>query len=229
MVRGFLTDLGSRWNEIPNEMRNNFLHIVLDRILVQEEGNHFHVQIIWRSGFTQNLVVYRPANCRRKSAWSEEEESLILEHYATASPQEFAEMLPDRPWHEIHRRAQRLGVKRGWSDRTGTSNPHWTPEEDQVLRDYDECVIAYSEMPDALPNRSQAAIIRRANILGIDLTRQRIVWRFVDTFHDGDHNSEWEICHAWPPPRTCELSGSVLSSTWTVAMTAQALTLSSSL
>jgi hypothetical protein len=184
MVREFLADLGSRWDEIPNEMRNNFLHIVLDRILVQEADNHFHVQIIWRSGFTQNLVVFRPAICLRKNAWSEEEESLILEHYATASREEFAQMLPDRPWHDIRRRANQLGVQRGWPDRTGTSNPHWTTEEDQVLRDYDESVIAYSEMLDALHHRSPAAIRRRANILGIDLKRQRIVWRFVDTFHD---------------------------------------------
>lgn len=184
MVREFLADLGTRWEEIPVDLRNNFLRVILDRILVEEKDQRFDVQIIWRSGFDQKLVVFRPAGSRRKASWSEQEETTIREHYATASPEELTGMLPGRPWHEIRRRAQKLGVQRGWSDRTGTPNPHWTPDEDQVLRDYDECQIAYSEMLEALDSRTPAAIQRRANILDIDLKKTRIVWRFVDSFDE---------------------------------------------
>jgi hypothetical protein len=54
----------------------------------------------------------------------------------------------------------------------------------QVVRDYDECRIAYTEMLEKLSHRTQAAIQRRARILGVDLRKTRIVWRFVDSFED---------------------------------------------
>jgi DNA invertase Pin-like site-specific DNA recombinase len=186
MVREFLTNLSTRWDEIPNKMRNNFLSVILSRILVEEEDDHFNLRIIWRSGFEQRLVTFRPPTSVRKHRWSQEEEALIRKHYPTALPEEMIEMLPSMPWHEIRRRAHRLGVGRGYSDRTGTRNPHWTPEEDRALRDYDECKIAYTEMFEALSHRSYAGIRRRANILGIDFAKRRIVWRFVDSFHENE-------------------------------------------
>jgi DNA invertase Pin-like site-specific DNA recombinase len=184
MVREFLSDLDTRWDEIPNEMRNNFLRVILNRILVQEEGDHFNVCIIWRSGYEQRLIIFRPATSARKRRWTEQEKALIREHYTTASREELERMLPGREWREIQRHAHHFGLKRGRPDRTGTKNPHWTPEEDQVLRDYDECRIAYTEMLEALSHRSYGGIRRRAGILGIDLTKYRIVWRFVDTFQE---------------------------------------------
>jgi hypothetical protein len=54
----------------------------------------------------------------------------------------------------------------------------------QVVRDYDECRIAYTEMLEKLSHRTQAAIQRRARILGVDLRKTRIAWRFVDSFED---------------------------------------------
>jgi hypothetical protein len=186
MVRDFLTDLRTRWDEIPNEMRNNFLGVILDRILVEEEGDHFNVCIVWRSGLEQRLVTFRPSASLRKNRWSEEEESLIREHYPAASQEELMMMLPDRPWHEIRRRAHRLRISRGYPDRTGSENPHWTSEEDQVLFDYDECRIAYAEMLRALAHRPYAGIRRRAKILGIDFGKRRVVWRFVDSFLEND-------------------------------------------
>jgi hypothetical protein len=101
-----------------------------------------------------------------------------------ASREEMMEMLPGRPWHEIRRCAHKLKVKRGFPDRTGTKNPHWTPEEDRVIREYDEGRIAYSEMLEALEDRPYAGIVRRAGILGMEFSKRRIVWRFVDSFHD---------------------------------------------
>jgi DNA invertase Pin-like site-specific DNA recombinase len=61
MVREFLTDLGTRWDEIPNHMRNAFLRVILERILVKEVNDYFHLEIHWRTGFTQKIIVYRPA------------------------------------------------------------------------------------------------------------------------------------------------------------------------
>jgi len=72
MVREFLADLRTRWKEIPVYLRNNFLRVILDRILVEEKDQRFDVQIIWRSGFEQKLVVFRPADSRRKASWAKD-------------------------------------------------------------------------------------------------------------------------------------------------------------
>ena len=51
---------------------------------------------------------------------------------------------------EANGRDHRLRINQGFPDWTGTKNPRWTLEEDQIIRDYDECRIAYSEMLEAL-------------------------------------------------------------------------------
>jgi hypothetical protein len=165
-------------------MRNNFLRVILDRVLIEEADYHFNVRVIWRSGFEQKLITFRPPTSLRKRRWSEEEKTIVREHYPTASRDEMMDMLLGCPWHEIRRCAHKLKVKRGFPDRTGTKNPHWTPEEDQIIRDYDEGRIAYSEMLEALEDRPYAGIVRRAGILGMEFSERRIVWRFVDSFHD---------------------------------------------
>jgi hypothetical protein len=53
MVREFLTDLSTRWDEILNQMRNNLWRGILDRILIEKTDYHFNVHVIWRSGFEQ--------------------------------------------------------------------------------------------------------------------------------------------------------------------------------
>jgi hypothetical protein len=190
MVREFLTDLGTRWDEIPNHMRNAFLRVILERILVKEVNDCFHLEIHWRTGFTQKIIVYRPAVSLPKTRWTEEEETLIRQHYPTSTPEEMMTLLPGRPWDEIRRRAHLLTVKRGFPDMTGSKNPHWTDEEDQILRDFDTCKIAYTEMLVLLGHRSYAGICRRARVLGIDLRKRRIVWRLVDSFEENVQSCE---------------------------------------
>jgi len=186
MVREFLGNLWTRWDDIPTDMRNNFLRVILHRVFVEEEDDHFNVRIVWRSGFEQRLTTFRPSTSVRKYRWTEVEETLIRQHYETASHGELLKMLPGRLWREIIRRAHKLGLKRGYPDRTGTKNPHWTPEEDAVLRDYDAGKIAYNEMLESLGCRGCAGIRRRAKILGIELNKRRIVWRFVDAITETD-------------------------------------------
>ncbi len=165
-------------------MRNAFLRVVLDRILVEEVEDRFHLEIHWHSGFKQKLIVYRPAVSLPKTRWTEQEETLISQYYSTSTPEEMMKLLPKRPWDEIRRRARLLTVKRGFPDMTGSKNPHWADEEDQTLRDFDICKIAYTEMLVLLGHRSYAGICRRARVLGINLRKRRIVWRLVDSFEE---------------------------------------------
>ncbi len=202
MVREFLANLGTRWDEIPNDMRNAFLRVVLDRILVEEVEDRFNLEIHWHSGFKQKLIVYRPAVSLPKTRWTEQEEVLIQQHYSTSTPEEMMRLLPRRPWDEIRRRAHLLTVKRSFPDMTGSKNPHWTDEEDQILRDFDICKIAYTEMLVLLGHRSYAGICRRARVLGIDLRKRRIVWRLVDSFEENVQSCGLRYAARrpeWPP------------------------------
>ena len=198
MVREFLTNLGTRWDDIPNDMRNSFLRVILDCVLIEERKGQFNMRIIWRSGFEQRLVIFRPATSSRKRKWTEEEKKVLYEHYATASREELEEMLPERDWQAIKHKAYLLGLKRGYPDRTGIKNPHWAPEEDQILRNYDECKIGYSEMLEALRHRPRSGIVYRAQKLGILLRKRRIVWRFVDVTDENGSSPG-------PPPRRCKM------------------------
>jgi hypothetical protein len=176
MVREFLGNLGSRWDTVPVEMRNAFLHVILDRILVQPAYDHFDVRINWRSGFEQRIVIFRPSITMPKIYWSEAEDAIIREHYPTALPVDLMRLLPGRLWEQIGRRATKLGLKRDPNCRPEGNKRPWSPEEDQALRDYDECRISYLEM--------------RAWKLGIDLGKRRIMWRFATSEVNDERGSE---------------------------------------
>lgn len=190
MVREFLGNLGTRWDTIPVEMRNAFLHVILDRILVQPAYDHFDVRINWRSGFEQHIIIFRPSITMPKLYWSEAEDAIIREHYPTALPADLMRLLPGRLWEQIGRRATKLGLKRDPNCRPEGNKRPWSPEEDQALRDYDECRISYLEMRAALSDRHPAALHQRAWKLGIDLGKRRIMWRFATSEVNDERGSE---------------------------------------
>ncbi len=182
LVNEFLADLRTHWSEIPEVQQNRFLRVIIDRILLEQENDHFNVEILWRTGAEQRLILFRPANSRPRDRWTEEEEQLLRAHYCSATRAQLLALLPTREWKEILRRGHHSGLRRGKPDITGRPNPHWTAAEDQVIRDYDAGRIGYEELLAQL-DRPYTGIRRRAtDVLGIDPKRKRIVWRFVDSF-----------------------------------------------
>ncbi|MFN8455331.1 MAG: hypothetical protein U0401_11805 [Anaerolineae bacterium] len=55
MVRSFLENLDRAWDDTPNGLKNAFLAIMLNRILIWPETTTIRVQLIWRVGLTQEI------------------------------------------------------------------------------------------------------------------------------------------------------------------------------
>jgi hypothetical protein len=196
MVREFLGNLKSKWAEVPVNLRNNFLRVILDQILVTDFDNYLHLKIMWRSGKVQSLISFRPAAATKKRRWNRSEDDILRSHFAQTPLEEILQLLPNREWSEITHRTHLLGLKRKRAETNGKPNPHWTVAEDEVLRSFDRQELSYWEMLKKLENRTYAGIRRRCDILGIRLAGRRIVWRFVESVNDNEL-SRGEGCGRW--------------------------------
>lgn len=99
------------------------------------------------------------------SRWSSEEDQILRTHGPTSTARELAGML-NCSRQRIYQRARRLKITLVKEPPHGDKR-QWPPKEDQVLRDLAD--IAIEELDKYLPTRSQAAIARRAQRLGITL------------------------------------------------------------
>src|SRR5205823_5977826 len=96
-VRAFLADIRSGWARQPLALRNEFLRLVLDRIVVDVRPGQVEATVIWRSGAQHRLVIERPLESRGgKTRWTEAENAWLRERYPTAEADELLEGLPGR-------------------------------------------------------------------------------------------------------------------------------------
>ncbi len=138
MVRDFLSNIESRWDELPGEMQNEFLRIVLERILIYPEGDRFRAVIYWRTGLEQELLIHRPPYpFSGDNRWTPEEDEIVEKHYATMPQLQLEKLLPNRTWEAIHCRAKAKGIRRERTYCSATGKyRRWTREEDELVKRY---------------------------------------------------------------------------------------------
>jgi len=83
--REFLSDLPALWGNADNELRNHFLHIVLQGVYVLRESTFYDVMILWYNGEQDFIRIHIPPRFWRRDKWTEEQEQYLRENYATAS------------------------------------------------------------------------------------------------------------------------------------------------
>lgn len=178
-VRNFLVNLSTYWDSQPNDLKNAFLQLVLEKIVVWPGRRTIRARIYWRTGLEQEILIHLPPSDRRH-LWSDAELSILKQHYETTPRSELMALLPDRTWKQIVKKAKKLGLKRDKS--LGTRSPsrgQYTPEEDALIRLYYEGEISRSELLARL-NRTEQSIRGRARRLGLKKKYKDVTWEWIE-------------------------------------------------
>ncbi len=106
----------------------------------------------------------------KRSAWTKEEEEIVLKHYGTMPVKELQEKyLPNKTVPAVSGKARSLGI-------TSTGSTFWTEKEDEILKKY------YGKIPNKelkekyLPDKTASAISHRAKRLGIKSVQAKEAW-----------------------------------------------------
>ncbi len=93
----------------------------------------YKMNIMWRDTTwgVDTIIAIRQGN--PSTRWTPENDTLLGEHYATATRQELMRIFPDRPVTAIYRRAATLGLKKTKEDRESGKPPF---ADDLSLMDY---------------------------------------------------------------------------------------------
>jgi Recombinase len=177
-VRAFLADLRTGWDRQPASLRNEFLCLILDRILVQAERDAVEATIVWRSGAEQQLWIERPLHQRGgKVRWTDADNAWLRAHYASSTTQALQARFPDRGYPAIRRQAQTLGLKRPPRGRPKPKGLTWSEVENALLHAYASGEMSAAELSAQLPGRSWDAIASQGQVLGLPLRRKSIYYQ----------------------------------------------------
>ena len=177
-VRAFLADLHTGWDGQPASLRNEFLRLILDRVLVSARHDAVEATIVWRSGAEQHLWIERPLHQRGgKVRWTDADNEWLRAQYAASTPQDLHARFPDRGYYAIRRHAETLGLKRSTRGLPKPKGVVWSEEENAELRAYATGEMSAAELSARLPGRSWGAIASQGCVLGLRLRRKGVYYQ----------------------------------------------------
>jgi|Deesub1362B_J571_1020462.scaffolds.fasta_scaffold37823_2 hypothetical protein len=112
LVKAFLANLSTGWDCQPNDLKNAFLQLMLDRVVIYHSTATIRARIVWRTGLEQEILIHRPPANSRSPRWTEAERAIVREYFETASIDELMAMLPRRSWLAITLQGRRMGLSR---------------------------------------------------------------------------------------------------------------------
>jgi Recombinase len=179
-VRVFLADLRTGWDQQPPRLRNEFLRLMLDRVVVNVDCDHVEATMTWRTGVQQQLWIERPLIRRSgKAPWTEAENIWLRAHYATAPRETLQKRFPHRTHMAIRKQAATLGLKRPQQGKSKPKGALWTEPENALLRAQAAGTISYTELCAQLAGRTWDAIETQRRVLGLTRQPQSIYYHVV--------------------------------------------------
>lgn len=191
MVRSFLENLDKTWDDTPNGLKNAFLSILLNKVIIWPEPDIIRVRLCWRVGLEQELKIYRPRAADSRPDWTGAEVETLRQHYPETDTDELLAMLPGRTWRSVRCKAQKLGLRRdGGRKASNTLNGEaYTPEEDDIICRYYAGKMTLSECI-AQTGRTVDGINKRGKRLGLTWQHPRPTWEWVRRTVENDQLSE---------------------------------------
>jgi len=166
-VRSLLSNLGEVWNKYPRKLKNEFLSLVLDKVIVSHRDDKILARIVWATEYEQAILIHVPFTTAGRKEYSEEEKDILREYYPTMPKERLMELLPGRSWISIKNYASgKLNLRRHAGKPGGVKGSkirRWTEEEDGIVRQYYNAEITKEEMMSKL-DRTSGAIISHATI-----------------------------------------------------------------
>jgi DNA invertase Pin-like site-specific DNA recombinase len=181
LVKEFLANLDRTWESTPNDLKNAFLCLLLDRVTIWPNKKTIRAKLVWRVGIEQEILIHRPFVDKRRR-WTEDELAILAEHYITASPSELLDLLPGRTWQAIKEAGRhKLGLTReshtGGQGARSTGEPY-TSEEDELVRRYYAGEIGQAEVKST--GRTLSSIKARAWKLGLTWRPRKVTWEWLN-------------------------------------------------
>ncbi len=175
LVKDFLANLGEKWERQPNGLKNAFMRLLLDKVIIWPEPMQIKVRLFWRVGLEQELLIHRHCNGMRR-VWSGAELGILRAHFETATRGELTAMLPGRSWRGIIGRGKRFGLSRAHhaGNPGQKAAPFFTPEEDNMVRRYSAGEIGLDEALST--GRTLESIRKRAMRLGL---KRQLTWEWA--------------------------------------------------
>lgn len=134
--KDLITLMGKYWERYPFEDRQALIALLVKKIYLTYLSPRFlQITIAWKE-FPEDIgIIQRPLACSFR--WTEEEDQIVREMYATASPQELLDALPRRPWEGIRNRARDLHVSRPLSMREKIPYRNVSKQDVELATQYD--------------------------------------------------------------------------------------------
>jgi DNA invertase Pin-like site-specific DNA recombinase len=187
-VAGLLTNIKNIWRNQPSNFKNEFLRIILERIVLDADDKTIRVEVVWKTGLVQKIEIDRPISpARGSNRWTSKEIEIMKNHYPIASWEELGQRLPNRNYDAIMHCAQKLDIRR---DKPVPRDKDWSLEEDRFLiargaKDNTEVVQLASKL-----KRTALSTFRRLKHLNAYRSRftgcrsaSRVFWRITDAGH----------------------------------------------
>jgi len=177
LVQSFLENLETKWAEQPNNLKNAFLCLILNKVIIWPESTKIRVKLFWRVGLEQELMIYR-STVARSGLWDNEELTILREHYETLPKDKLMELLPGRSWDGILAQARKENLPRRCIGRpAGVYSPQYTPEDDELVRQYYQGEIGLEQV--LATGRNINSIRNRAKRLGLKRS-QGVTWEWIN-------------------------------------------------
>jgi DNA invertase Pin-like site-specific DNA recombinase len=185
LVRSFLENLSDNWAHQSNGLKNAFLRLLLDEVVIWHDGLEIRVKLFWKVGLEQELLIHCPLS-RRNQRWTDAELEMLQKCYEGATVEELMMLFPGRSQDSIRSRARRMGLAR--KDKAGKrrrgSAYFYTEEEDQLVRKYYAGEIDLEEVLIST-GRTMDSIRQRAKALGLDRRQSQATWEWINSGNIG--------------------------------------------
>ncbi len=177
-IRDFLTNLDTQWTILTTELKNTFLTLLLERIIVRHDSEDITALIIWRTGVRQEIRI-SVNQFARVQRWTSDENRFLSEHYCRLSPRDLCQHLSGRTWQSIQKQAALLGITASEKRRNSYRDTKpFTTTEDEILRAGFRNSLSELELLAQLPGRFPGTLQRRARKLGL-VKKPVVQWEFV--------------------------------------------------
>ena len=196
-VKGFLQSIRTIWDEQPSGFKNEFLSIILDKIIIRPERSRFRLSIIWATGHQQEILIHRPHfSSSPENKWTADEVRTLKEKYPAAAWHEIFDGLPRKSISAILTKAKKLGLlsQRERGDDEERTRCDWTPEEDILLTDaitgkiklsLGELIARLRRHPSGIPFR-----IKKMGLVEKPEPIQNIEWEVVSWGKEDDGDGD---------------------------------------
>jgi hypothetical protein len=99
------------WHDYSFEKRRSLVNFLIREVVIETMSTHWmRVEVAWLHEQWGREEMYYVRGVGYKHLWTEEEDTLLQEHYATLSRRQLMALLPDRGWLAIREHSRLLGL-----------------------------------------------------------------------------------------------------------------------